>query len=74
MATLKIYEGRDSILTYQGECTTNLTAHKTGMNFVVNTQEKLILVMLELIDIKRLAFESIDLIQQHGELRDKLVP
>jgi hypothetical protein len=74
MATLKIYEGTDSILTYEGECTINLTPHTTGMNVVVNTREKLIIAKLELADIKRLAFESMDLIQRHGELRDKLIP
>jgi hypothetical protein len=73
MATLKIYEGTDSILTYEAECTINLTAHTTGMNVVVNTKDKLCLAKLELIDIKRLAYDAMALIQRHGELRHKLV-
>jgi len=74
MATLKIYEGTDSILTYEGECTINLTALKAGMNIVINSKDKLVLAGLELIDIKRLAWDTMGLIQAHGELRDKLAP
>lgn len=74
MATLKIYEGQDSILTYEGECTINLTAHASGMNVVVNSKDKLCIASLELTDIKRLAFDAMALIQRHGELRDKLSP
>jgi hypothetical protein len=74
MATLKIYEGKESILTYQGECTINIVAHSTGMNVVVNSQDWLLLTKLELPDIKKLALEAMTLIQQHKEMRDKLLP
>jgi len=74
MATLKIYEGQNSILTYDGECSINLTALKAGMNVVVNSQDKLCIASLGLADIKRLAFDAMALIQQHEELRDKILP
>jgi hypothetical protein len=74
MATLKIYEGPDSILTYEGHCTINLTPLPAGMNVVVNSKDKLCIAMLDLTDIKRLAFDAFGLIQRHGELRDKISP
>jgi hypothetical protein len=74
MATLKIYERPDTILTYDGECTIDLTAHKAGMNVVVNSKDNLCIASLELTDTKRLASEARRLAQQHGDLRDKLAP
>jgi hypothetical protein len=73
MATLKLYEGKDSILTFEGTATLNLTPTTDGMNLVINSQEKLVLVRLTLADIKRLALDGMALVHRHGELRDKLI-
>jgi hypothetical protein len=74
MATLKIYEGPDAILTFEGDCTINLTPLSTGMNVVVNSRDKLCIATLDLTDIKRLAFDAFGLIKAHGALRDSLTP
>jgi hypothetical protein len=74
MPTLKIYEGGDSVLTYDGQATINLTPLKAGLTIVINSKDKLVLTTLDLTDIKRLAWEAMRLTQQHGELRDKLAP
>jgi hypothetical protein len=73
MATLRIYEGHDAILTHEGEASVNLTPHASGMNVVVNTQGKLLVAELKLHDIRQLAIDAIHLIQKHEQLRDKLL-
>ena len=68
MARLKIYSGKDQILTTDSDCTIHVTAEREGMSVVVSWPEGTALVKMDRQDIKNLAADSLALVGKHRDL------
>jgi hypothetical protein len=73
MARLKIYSGKDLILTTDADSTIHLNPEKDGMTVVVNTPQETVLVHLDRADLKNLAASALALVGKHRELIDGIM-